>query len=162
MQPWRSRRRGSGPATPATSRGSSGSGSTSISSSSATRGRGQVVGIVGEAGIGKSRLVFELRQRLRGEDVTYLRGRCLSYGSAVPYLPLVDILRHAFRITEADGPERIRDRVHAGLRELEIEPDEAAPFLLRLFGVREGAERLELLSDEVMRVGKLHAFRQLN
>ena len=127
----------------------------------ATRGRGQVVGIVGEAGIGKSRLVFELRQRLRGEEVTYLRGRCLSYGSAVPYLPLVDILRHAFRITEADGPERVRERVHAGLRELEIEPDEAAPFLLRLFGVREGAERLEMLSDEVMRARTLDAFRQL-
>src|SRR2546425_8524002 len=127
----------------------------------ATRGHGQVVGIVGEAGIGKSRLVFELRQRLRGEEVTYLRGRCLSYGSAVPYLPLIDILRHAFRITEADGPERVRERVHAGLRELEIEPDEAAPFLLRLFGVREGAERLEMLSDEVMRARTLDAFRQL-
>src|SRR5439155_1439653 len=76
-------------------------------------------------------------------------------------LALVDILRHAFRITEADGPERVRERVHAGLRELEIEPDEAAPFLLRLFGVREGAERLEMLSDEVMRARTLDAFRQL-
>src|SRR3989454_6790472 len=105
--------------------------------------------------------LFRSRQRVRGEEVTYLRGRCLSYGSAVPYLPLVDILRHAFRITEADGPERVRERVHAGLRELEIEPDEAAPFLLRLFGVREGAERLEMLSDEVMRARTLDAFRQL-
>ena len=125
------------------------------------RGHGQVVGIVGEAGIGKSRLVFELRQRLRGEEVTYLRGRCLSHGSAVPYLPLVDILHHAFRITEADEPARIRERVHAGLSELEIDPDETAPFLLRLFGVKEGTERLEVLSDEVMGTRTLDAFRQI-
>src|SRR5215831_8550673 len=51
-------------------------------------GQGQVVGLVGEAGVGKSRLLFEFRQCLSDRRVTYLEGRCLSYGSATPYLPL--------------------------------------------------------------------------
>lgn len=57
-------------------------------------GQGQVVGLVGEAGVGKSRLLFEFRQRLSGRRVTYLEGRCLSYGRAIPYVPLLDLLRH--------------------------------------------------------------------
>jgi hypothetical protein len=48
------------------------------------RGRGQVVGIVGEPGIGKSRLLFEFQRRLTGQRITSLEGRCLSYGSTIP------------------------------------------------------------------------------
>src|SRR2546426_7252496 len=48
--------------------------------------------------------LFRSRQRLRGEEVTYLRGRCLSYGSAVPYLPLVDILRSEEHTSELQSP----------------------------------------------------------
>jgi hypothetical protein len=50
-------------------------------------GRGQVVGIVGEPGIGKSRLVAEWRHSLVAHEVTYLEGHCWSYGHATPYLP---------------------------------------------------------------------------
>ena len=50
----------------------------------AMRGQGQVIGIVGDAGIGKSRLVAEFRERLAGRDVTYLEGACASYASAIP------------------------------------------------------------------------------
>jgi predicted ATPase len=57
-------------------------------------GDGQVVGIVAEACQGKSRLLYEFRQRLEGKQVTYLEGRCLSYGSSIPYHPIIDIVRH--------------------------------------------------------------------
>jgi len=50
-------------------------------------GQGQLVGIVAEAGGGKSRLLYEFRQRLHDKQVTYLEGRCLSYGSSIPYHP---------------------------------------------------------------------------
>jgi class 3 adenylate cyclase len=55
-------------------------------------GRGQVVGIAGEAGIGKSRLVLEFRRALAqaGEAVTWLEGHCISFGQASPFLPLRD------------------------------------------------------------------------
>src|SRR5262249_35140209 len=57
------------------------------------RGQGQVVGIVGEPGMGKSRLLYEFRRNLAGKRVTYLEGRCLSYASAIPYTPVLDVLR---------------------------------------------------------------------
>ena len=56
-------------------------------------GHGQVVGVVGEPGIGKSRLVYEFRRSLGNRQVSYLEGRCLSYASSVPYLPIVDVVR---------------------------------------------------------------------
>jgi hypothetical protein len=50
--------------------------------------RGQVVGLVGALGVGKSRLLYEFRQRLTGQRVRYAEGRCLAYGSVTPYLPV--------------------------------------------------------------------------
>ncbi len=78
----------------------------------AASGHGQMVGVVGEAGIGKSRLLTEFRRSLRGKRITYLEGRCLSYGSGMPYLPVRDILYGAFGMTPADQPEEIRAKVY--------------------------------------------------
>ncbi|MGH7412226.1 MAG: sigma 54-interacting transcriptional regulator [Candidatus Methylomirabilis sp.] len=125
------------------------------------RGHGQVVGIVGEAGIGKSRLLFEFRQSVAGEQVTYLRGRCLSYGSTTPYLPVLDILRRNFRITETDSAEAITEKVHFGLRELGMEPEGCAPYLLQLLGVKEEMERLAALAPEAIKSRTLEALRQM-
>ena len=52
-------------------------------------GRGHVVGIVGEPGVGKSRLLYEFRKSLEGEHVTWLEGHCAAYGQTMPYLPLL-------------------------------------------------------------------------
>ena len=65
-------------------------------------GSGQVVGIVGEAGVGKSRLLIELRKMLFEGEYTYLEGRCVNYGGAMAYLPILDILRSYFDIKEGD------------------------------------------------------------
>jgi predicted ATPase len=114
-------------------------------------GQGHVVGIVGEAGLGKSRLVHEFRQRLHGKRWTYLEGRRLSYGRAIPYLPLLDLLRHNCGITEADGPEVITAKVHLSLREVGMAPDEWTPYLLHLFGIQDGTEPLAVLSPEAIK-----------
>src|SRR5262245_36422627 len=70
-------------------------------------GQGQVVGIVAEAGGGKSRLLYEFRQRLAEKRVTYLEGRCLSYGGSIPYHPLIDVLLHTCGILETIGAEGV-------------------------------------------------------
>src|SRR5215510_1001237 len=98
-------------------------------------GRGQVVGVVGEPGIGKSRLLYEFRQSLAGQRLTYLTGRCLSYGSTTPYLPVLEILRHNCGITETDRPEDITAKVHRALQEVDMAPAAWAPVLLHLLGV---------------------------
>jgi hypothetical protein len=68
----------------------------------AEAGSGQVVGLVGEAGVGKSRLLIEFRNRLALDSVTYLQGRCLHFGGAMAYLPFLDIVRGFFPIEEVD------------------------------------------------------------
>jgi len=129
---------------------------------SVTRGHGQIVGIVGEAGIGKSRLIFEFRHSVRQQPVTYLEGRCLSYASTVPFLPVLEILRQNFGIAEAHGPESIVEKVNAGLAALGLEPEEWSAYLLQLLGVKEGTERLAGLSPEAIKSRTLEAMRQLS
>jgi DNA-binding NtrC family response regulator/tetratricopeptide (TPR) repeat protein len=127
---------------------------------SAVAGRGQVVGIVGEAGLGKSRLLHEFRQAL-GSDVRYVEGRCLPYGSAIPYLPLLDILRAHCGIIDADSPKAIIEKVRRGLEEVGMDPAEGAPYLLQLLGIRDGTERLAVLSPEAIKARTFETQRQL-
>jgi predicted ATPase len=126
------------------------------------RGQGQAVGLVGEAGLGKSRLLYEFRQRLAGRRVTVLEGRCLSYGSAVPYLPLLDLLRSHCGITEADGSEGVAEKVRIGLQNVALQPEEYAPYLLHLLGVPAGTEPLALLTPEAVKARTFATLRQMH
>jgi len=65
-------------------------------------GSGQIVGIVGEAGVGKSRFILEFQNRLSQDKHIWLEGRCLHFGSSMVYLPILDILRTYFSIIEGD------------------------------------------------------------
>jgi len=66
------------------------------------RGQGQVVGIVGEPGVGKSRLLMQMRSMLTQGEYSYLEGQCLHYGEAMAYLPIVNALRAYFDIEEGE------------------------------------------------------------
>jgi hypothetical protein len=108
---------------------------------SAVRGRGQIVGISGEAGIGKSRLIYEFRDSLVGKAVTCLVGHCHSHGTAVPYLPILDVLRAACGITESDAPAVAADKVRTTLIETGMDLLDTAPYLLHLLDIEHDAER---------------------
>jgi class 3 adenylate cyclase/tetratricopeptide (TPR) repeat protein len=82
-------------------------------------GSGQVVGIVGEAGVGKSRLLLELRSQLSQNEFTYLEGRCIHFGVAMAYLPILDILRSYFGIVEGENEIVIRKRMGERVFELD-------------------------------------------
>ena len=127
----------------------------------AEAGEGQVVGIVGESGVGKSRLFHEFRQRQRGRSVTVLEGRCLSYGSSIPYLPVLDILRQSCGISETDGPEAIGQKVEWALNAVGIDAAEAAPYLLHLLGVKNGTEKLAALSPQAIKSRSADVLRRL-
>jgi class 3 adenylate cyclase/tetratricopeptide (TPR) repeat protein len=113
-------------------------------------GHGEAVALAGDAGMGKSRLVHEFRLSVADEPVTYLEARCLPYGTTVPFLPLVDMLRATCRVTEADSPQTTADKVHRALEVLGLPAAEATPYLLRLLGVKDGVEALETLSPETI------------
>jgi class 3 adenylate cyclase/tetratricopeptide (TPR) repeat protein len=77
----------------------------------AKSGSGQVVGVVGEAGVGKSRLLIELRTELANEEYIYLEGRCLHYGGSMAYLPIHDILKSYFEIKEEDQESVVKKKM---------------------------------------------------
>jgi predicted ATPase len=124
-------------------------------------GRGQVVGIVGEPGVGKSRLLYEFKQSLARGRVTWVEGRCVSYGSTVPYAPLLALIRHNFRLGELDAPDVIADKLTAGLGILGLEAKGSIPYLLHLVGVKEGTEGLAGQSPEALRARTLDILQQI-
>jgi predicted ATPase len=65
---------------------------------------------VGEAGVGKSRLLWEFRQTL-SPDSLYLEGRCLHFGESMPYLPILDLLRSYFNLREGDREHLIKRKM---------------------------------------------------
>jgi len=125
----------------------------------ARQGRGEVVGIVGEAGVGKSRILFEFRRQL-GDDVLYLEGRCISYGQTIPLLPIVELLKRGFRIGEGDREDAIRDKVERGLHSLGADAGSAA-FLLSLLGVQTEDPAIRRLAAEARRRYTFEALRAL-
>jgi class 3 adenylate cyclase/tetratricopeptide (TPR) repeat protein len=124
-------------------------------------GRGQALGIVGEPGVGKSRLLLEFRQRLLGRPITYLQGRCLSYGAAIPYVPVVDIVRASHGLADTDSPETMAEKVRAGLRDVGMDPEASAPYLLHMLGVKDPTEPLAALGPEVIKARTFETLRQM-
>ncbi|PQP35003.1 guanylate cyclase [Desulfobacteraceae bacterium SEEP-SAG9] len=95
----------------------------------AKTGSGQVVGIVGEAGVGKSRTLLEFRNDLPEGEYRYLEGRCLHYGGSMPYLPLLDILRSFFEIKEGDREVIIKNKIKKEILKLDTNLEYAlSPF----------------------------------
>jgi predicted ATPase/class 3 adenylate cyclase len=85
----------------------------------AQSGSGHVLGIVGAAGVGKSRLILELRSLLSEGNYTFLEGRCFQYGGAAAYLPILDILRSYFRIKEGDQESLIKKNMKEKILQLD-------------------------------------------
>jgi class 3 adenylate cyclase len=100
----------------------------------AVGGHGQVVGLVGEPGMGKTRLPTEFCRSVSGNQVTVYEGRCLSYGQATPYLPVRDLVRQVCGLVDGDEPAvrtvAVQQRLHAS--GLTVEEDVA--LLLQLLG----------------------------
>jgi class 3 adenylate cyclase len=90
----------------------------------AAAGHGQVVAVVGEAGVGKSRLLWEFTRSHRIHGWLILESGSVSYGKATPYLPVIELLKAYCRIQERDEPRAIRERVAGKLLMLDrtLEP----------------------------------------
>ena len=127
----------------------------------AAQGQGQVVGIVGEPGMGKSRLLSEFAQSLRGQAIVHCEGHCLAYGRTTPYLLVCDLLRQICRLREADGPETITAHVSRALQEAGLSPAVEAPLLLQLLDVPGDAAPLEQLSPQARKARTFTVLHQV-
>jgi predicted ATPase len=104
----------------------------------ARAGRGQVVCLMGEAGIGKSRLLLEFQRRLADEPVTWLTGRCISYGKEMACLPIIDLLKHHFQVEQGDDDATVSAKIEQGLGALSAEVQSAIPYIKYLLSVPSG------------------------
>jgi class 3 adenylate cyclase/tetratricopeptide (TPR) repeat protein len=101
----------------------------------AVAGDGQVVGVVAEAGVGKSRLCFELAERCRARGIPVVEAHAVAHGKRVPLLPVLELLRSTFEIAPGDSEEAARRKIAGTLLLLDKEFDEALPLLFEFLGV---------------------------
>jgi class 3 adenylate cyclase/tetratricopeptide (TPR) repeat protein len=134
----------------------------------ARAGRGQIVFVAGEPGIGKSRLLLEFRRRLAG-DATWVEGHCMSFGRSIAFHPLIDLLKRSFRIEEGDGESAIIKKIERSVLVLGEDLRPILPHLRYLLSVDPGdpaigamdppqrrGEIFGAVSRLTMRAGEVH------
>lgn len=127
----------------------------------ARQGHGQVIALVGEAGVGKSRLLEELKPTLRQSGFLIIEGTGFAYGKTRAYLPLVDMLKRYCELTEHDPPEAYRDRLHARLTAVDPSLTAYVPVLLELFGVQTHNPQVATLPGEAKLQKVLEGIKKL-
>ncbi len=124
-------------------------------------GFGQVVGIVGEAGVGKSRLLLEFINSLAEEKFTYLEGRCLHYGSTMSYLPVLDIIRSYFEIKTNDSDFIIKTKLETRIDKLNSNLRPSLAPIEELLGIKNDDEAFSGLDPQQKRERTFEAIRDL-
>jgi len=127
----------------------------------AKKGQGQVVGIVGEAGVGKSRLLLQLRETLPQDEYTYMEGGCFHYGDAVPYLPLLNTLRYYFGIDEGEPEISVKQKMRAKIGGLDQRLETFLPPLHDVFSLKVEDEQYLKLDAPRKREKTFEAIRNL-
>jgi adenylate cyclase len=98
-------------------------------------GEGQVVGLMGEPGVGKSRLAHEFAEHCAGEGISVQRARAVAHGREIPLLPVLELMRANLGVVDGDEPEIARARITASLAALDASFHEDLPLLFDFLGV---------------------------
>jgi predicted ATPase len=125
------------------------------------QGRGQMVAVVGEPGVGKSRLLFEFTHSHRLEGWAVLEAGSASYGKATSYLPVVDLLKRYFRVNDRDANRDIREKVIGKILALDRTLDATLPALLTLLDVPVDDPQWQALDARQRRQRTLDAVKHL-
>jgi len=112
-------------------------------------GNGQVVGIMAEAGTGKSRLCFEFLERCRARGMKVFEGRAVAHGRNIPFLPILEVYRSYFGITLQDDDRTAREKIAGRMVVLDQRFAESLPLLYDFLGVSDPQHLLPRLDPEV-------------
>ncbi len=126
----------------------------------ARSGHGQIVAAVGEAGAGKSRLVYEFKAMLPG-DCKVLEAYSVSHGKASAYLPVLELLSGYFGIEGMDDAERRREKAFAKIAALDPALEETLNYLFALLGVQATPDPLAEMDPQIKRRRMLDAIKRI-
>jgi len=118
---------------------------------------GQVITVVSEAGIGKSRLVYEFRKTITNEDVMFLEGRCLSYSKGISYHLIIDLLKSKFNIHDDDP--NIKEKILTSLNDMGINEKETAPYIFEILSLKNSGINTRLMSPDAMKDKLAHVLK---
>jgi class 3 adenylate cyclase/tetratricopeptide (TPR) repeat protein len=124
-------------------------------------GRGQLVALVGDPGVGKSRLVYEFTHSHRTQDWLILEAGSVSYGKATSYLPVIDLLKAYFKVHDHETHREIREKVTGKLLTLDRALEPILPALLALLDVPVEDDHWQALDPPQRRQRTLDAVKYL-
>jgi class 3 adenylate cyclase/tetratricopeptide (TPR) repeat protein len=127
---------------------------------SAVRGDGRVVAVVGEAGIGKSRLCFEFAEECRRRGIRVYEGRVLAHGRATPFQPVLEVLRDVFGVRVKDPVEVSRRRVIDGFASI-ASSEQSLLLLLEFLGLGDPEHPAPKLDPRTLKIQLLDLVRTL-
>ena len=126
----------------------------------AKAGQGQIVGVMGEPGLGKSRLFYEFKL-LSPAGCLVLEAYSVSYGKASAYLPVIELLKSYFRIETQDDERTRREKVGGKVLMLDRSLEDILPYLLTLLGLEDPTATLHQMDAQIRRRRTFEALKQL-
>jgi class 3 adenylate cyclase len=127
----------------------------------ARSGHGQVVAVVGEPGVGKSRLYWEFTHSYRTQGWLIVESRSVSYGKATAFLPIIELLRVYFQIEAGDEARQIREKITGKLLSLDRALESSLPALLWLLDVPIEDSQWQRLDPQQRRLRALEGVKRL-
>jgi class 3 adenylate cyclase len=126
----------------------------------AKKGHGQIVAAMGEAGLGKSRLLYEFKMTSQSGCLT-LETFSVSHGQASAYLPVIELLNNYFEIEADDDPRKRREKMAGKVMMLDRALEDSLPYLFALLGVEETAGALAQMDGQVRQRRTLEAIKRI-
>ena len=126
----------------------------------AKAGHGQIVSVMGEPGLGKSRLFYEF-QLLSRAGCLILEAYSVSHGKASPYLPVIELLKSYFDIQPQDEERKRREKVTGKVLTLDRSLEDALPYLFALLGIEEQPSLLQQMDPQIRRKRTFDAIKKL-
>ena len=126
----------------------------------AKEGHGQIVGVMGEPGLGKSRLFHEFKLTSQSGCLV-LEASAVSHGRASPYLPVIDLLKTYFQLQPTDDERTRRQKIIGQVLELDRTLETTLPYLFALLGIEDEPSSLQQMDAQIRRTRTFDALKQL-
>jgi class 3 adenylate cyclase/predicted ATPase len=123
-------------------------------------GHGQIVGVMGEPGLGKSRLFYEFKLTAQSGCLV-LEAYSVSHGKASPYLPLIELLKSYFQIQPQDDERQRKEKIAGKVLILDRSLEETLPYLFALLGIEDPTASLQQMDPQIRRRRTFEAVKKL-